>query len=289
MLHQRYNLFEVIGQGRSGVVRRGYDHVLQREVAVKTMADTPQARWEVQVLASLKHPHIVEFYDVVIQGGKIHLVMELGLGGTARDRCLTLAELIEVGQQAGEALHYLHQQGLVHCDIKPSHLAFSHAGTVKLVDFGTCAVVGGQAVGGTARFMAPEVKSEPCAHPRLDVFGLGKTLLVLAKANRIGLPRRLKSCFSLAASAAPEHRFQKMGEFLAVLDTGAGPGRKPYWRGAAAALLTLGLLVFGTAQEVYPALFTVLLGPGIVGWSALYSPLLALIALAVVIWPCLLI
>ena len=49
-------------------------------VAVKPWADTPQARWEVQVLASLKHPHIVEFYDVVIQGGKIHLVMELGLG-----------------------------------------------------------------------------------------------------------------------------------------------------------------------------------------------------------------
>ena len=112
MLHERYSLFEVIGRGRGGVVRRGFDHVLKRDAAVKTMEDTPEARREVQMLGQLQHPRIAGFCDAVIHKGKIHLIMELGRGGTSRQRRLTLEDLLEVGQDAAEALSYLHNLGL---------------------------------------------------------------------------------------------------------------------------------------------------------------------------------
>jgi serine/threonine protein kinase len=292
VLHGRYSLFEVVGQGRSGVVRRGYDHVLKREVAVKTMADSPYARWEVQLLGQLGHAHIAEFYDAIIEKGKLHLIMELCPGGTVRQKRLTLPELIHIGIQGGEALRHLHATGFVHCDVKPSHLAISGDGRVKLVDFGTAAALGEPALGGTARYMAPELKEAPAAHPRLDVYGLGKTLLTLAKENRLSLPKRLKAALRRACSPRPEERWQAMAAFLEELKACATLEEQPskpslsYLRGGAAALSTLGILTLGVTPGMYPEVFTLLLGPGIVGFSALYSPFAAAVALAVVVLPC---
>lgn len=294
MLHGRYSLLEVLGRGRSGRVQRGFDHVLQREVAVKTLADTEEARWEIQILGKLSHPHIVEFFDAIIEKGKIRLVMELGAGGTVRQKRLSLQDLVLVGLEAGQALQYLHEHGLVHCDVKPSHLVFARDGKIKLVDFGTAAPIGAPIRGGTAKYMAPELRRGAPAHPRMDVFALAKTLLVLAAENKIRLPARLKQALKAAAASEPEKRIQNIEDFMQALMSSGSPTSSPgevslsLLRGGAAALFTVGFFAWGPNSQVYPAVFSWLLAPGIVGLSALYSPLLAAVSLTVVVLPCLL-
>lgn len=290
-MHGRYSMFEIIGQGRSGVVRRGWDHVFQRAAAVKAMADSPEARLEARLLGSLSHPNIGQFYDVMVDKGVLYLVMELGAGGTVRDRRLSLSDLIQIAREAGAALQYLHEMGLVHCDVKPSHLMYGQGGSVQLIDLGAAAVAGGPARGGTAHYMAPELKREPAAHPRLDVFGLGRTLLALARENGIKLPKGLRRVLHTAAAAQPERRYQSIAEFLTALEACLTPtGREIATRvnflwagvGAVAALVAL---VLGSRHGVYPPVFTLGIGPGVVALCALYSPLLALVALAVAALP----
>lgn len=288
MLHERYSLFEVIGRGRGGVVRRGFDHVLKRDVAIKTMADTTDARLEVEILGQLDHDHIVKFYDAVIHRGKVHLIMELARGGTVRQRKLTLAGLIEVGQSAAEALSYLHSLGLVHGDIKPSHLVFSEDGRVKLVDFGSSSAIDDVSLGGTKGYAAPEKKSGAAADPRTDVYSLGKTLLALAKENRIRLPSYLRCALKKATAPNPAERFRDMDEFLESLEFKAPLKERqsiPFLRGIACALFTLAFMFFGVGEEVYPAVFTTFLGPGIVGFCGMYSLLLAFVSLTIVVLP----
>lgn len=288
VLHERYSLFEVIGKGRGGVVRRGFDHVLKRDAAVKTMEDTPEARREVQMLGQLQHPRIAGFCDAVIHKGKIHLIMELGRGGTSRQRRLTLEDLLEVGQDAAKALSYLHNLGFIHGDVKPSHLVFFDDGRVKLVDFGSSTTIGDGSLGGTRGYIAPERRRGAPADPRMDVYSLGKTLLALAKENRIKLPAHLRIILQKATAFDPKERFQDMDEFLEAFqqETPAKESQPiPYLRGLACALFTLAFMFFGVGEEVYPAVFTTFLGPGIVGFCGLYSPLLALVSLAVVVIP----
>lgn len=295
MLHGRYSLLEEIGRGRSGVVRRGFDHVLKRDVAVKTMADTPQARWEMQLLGLLDHPNIVAFYDVIIHKGQIHLVMELASGGTVRQKRLTVDELVQIGLEAAGALQYLHELGFIHGDLKPSHLVFDNQGRVKLVDWGSSTTIGGPNMGGTLEYMAPEQahcerSRSSLGDPRMDVYGLGKALINLARENKLRLPKELGDVLKRATSSSIQSRFQSMDEFAEHLEyvpnsnTRSSPS---FIRGLAAAMFTFGLLVMGFAGEVYPAFFITFLGPAIVGLSALYSPVLAAVSLVIVILPAL--
>ena len=145
----KYVIIEKIGSGAMGEVFRAHDHVLNRDVAVKTMAELYAAddqlvqrfRREAQSAARLNHPNIVTVFDFGEADGRFYLAMEL-LEGTdlkeliASHQLNDLWDKLDVMEQTAEGLAYAHQQGVVHRDLKPANLRVLPNGRVKIMDFG---------------------------------------------------------------------------------------------------------------------------------------------------------
>src|SRR3954453_13868739 len=170
-----------------GAVYRARDASSGQEVALKHRLDTRQSeRFEIEarLLALLRHPRVVEVVDYFTAADGHYLVMELvrgdDLGVVLRERGnpgLPLSESIEYALHACEALQYVHEQQIVHRDVKPRNLILGEQGVV-LVDFGIATQLddtsdeGGTVGIGTPKFMAPEVFVGGNVSPRSDVFGI---------------------------------------------------------------------------------------------------------------------
>jgi len=183
----RYELLETVGTGRYTTVYRARDRELNREVAVKQLRDEfhggtlqMDRYWqEAQLLASLQHPNIVTIYDINRQKG--WLVMEL-MQGTLADRVagrqMDLRALRTTLAHSLRALHYLHDRGIVHGDIKPSNIMIDARRRIKLGDFGLARRVSdrdGTLLKGATRYIAPEVVSEDFGdvESSSDLYSLG--------------------------------------------------------------------------------------------------------------------
>jgi N-acetylneuraminic acid mutarotase len=203
-------LYEVEGElsrGAWGVVFGARHRQLGREVAIKELPRTfgadpaVRARFvaEARVLASLDHSHIVPIYDFVERDGLCLLVMERLTGGTVASRfearAFTPQSSCAVGLATCAALHYAHQHGVLHRDIKPDNLMFSSQNVLKVTDFGLAKVIGGSAtvatragdVLGTPAYMAPEQAQGEVLGPATDIYALGTVLYVLL-AGRLPFP-----------------------------------------------------------------------------------------------------
>ena len=189
----RYAIEAPISQGAMGAVYRATNRVSGQPVAVKRLLDTRHAaRFEIEarLLSQLKHPRVVEVLDhFQDQEGVYYLVMELVEGkdlGAMVDSHgapgLPIDQVVEYGRQACEALQYVHDQRIVHRDVKPQNLICGTDGIV-LVDFGVARELGASESGtvgvGTPRYMAPEVFAGGAVSPRADVFGLAATMWTL--------------------------------------------------------------------------------------------------------------
>ncbi|MBE0687689.1 MAG: serine/threonine protein kinase, partial [Anaerolineaceae bacterium] len=146
---------------------------------------------EASVVASLRHPNIVQVFDFNTDLGNNYMVMEYVPGETLQDRLkrlnesnrrMSLEEALKITIDICEALSYAHKRGMVHRDIKPANIMLDVTNQAILMDFGIVKIIGGQmhtvtgAVMGTARYMPPEVvRSEP-ADQRSDIYALGITL-----------------------------------------------------------------------------------------------------------------
>jgi serine/threonine protein kinase len=185
----RYELGDVIGVGGMARVHRARDTVLDRDVAVKVfradLDDEAEARaqQEMQTLAKLSHPSLVEVHDA----GPGYLVMELVEGPTLATA--TSVDLLSVGAAVAEALAYVHAQGVVHRDVKPANILLPETGA-KLTDFGIARVLDGArhtSTGltvGTAPFLAPEQVTGDPVTPATDVYALGLVLLECLTGKR---------------------------------------------------------------------------------------------------------
>jgi hypothetical protein len=186
----RYAIEAPISQGAMGAVYRAVNRVSGEPVAVKRLLDTRHAaRFEIEarLLSQLEHPRVVAVRDhFQDQEGVYYLVMDLvtgtELGQMIEDRGnpgLPVPEVIEFTRQACEALQYVHDQRIVHRDVKPQNLICSEDGIV-LVDFGVARELGVSESGtvgiGTPRYMAPEVFAGGAVSARADVFGLAATM-----------------------------------------------------------------------------------------------------------------
>src|SRR4051794_12441076 len=190
----RYAIDAPISQGAMGAVYRATNRVNGQAVAVKRLLDTRHAaRFEIEarLLSQLKHPRVVEVLDhFQDQEGVYYLVMELiegmDLGMMVEKEGspgLPVEQVIEFTRQTCEALQYVHEQRIVHRDVKPQNLIYGEGEGIVLVDFGVARELGASESGtvgvGTPRYMAPEVFAGGAVSARADVFGLAATMWTL--------------------------------------------------------------------------------------------------------------
>ena len=153
-----YELGSELGRGAFGVVWSARHRQLDRAVAVKQLAGSGSAdpehvsrfRREARILASLDHPHVVRVFDYRESEEQRLLVMELLTGGTLADRRaagLSLETAVATVMAAACGLHHVHEQGILHRDVKPENLMFDRRGVLKVTDFG---IARGDSVNATA-------------------------------------------------------------------------------------------------------------------------------------------
>lgn len=147
----RYHVRERIGEGGMGLVFSGFDPELSRPVALKLMrtpSDRARTRLirEAQALAMLSHPNVIEIYDVLEEGDRVCLAMEL-IAGTDLQTWLSeprrAGEVLAVFAAAGRGLLAAHHAGLVHRDFKPANVMLPTDGRVRVLDFGLARYEGG--------------------------------------------------------------------------------------------------------------------------------------------------
>lgn len=197
MIAQRYALLGELGRGGMGVVWRGEDRTIGRQVAIKELrgpdnqdeASVFQERVlrEVRTGGRINDPAVVTVYDVVTEGAATYIVMELVEAPTlseviAEQGPLPPSRVAAIGDQVLSALQAAHSAGIVHRDVKPGNIMVAASGRVKLTDFGIAQAVddprlttSGNLVGSPA-FMAPERVAGSDAVPASDLWSLGAAL-----------------------------------------------------------------------------------------------------------------
>jgi hypothetical protein len=215
-----YRLVRAIGRGGMGVVYEAEQLSLGRRVAVKILPQSPggdaerAGRFvaEARLAAGLHHPGIVPVHGAGLSGGILWYAMELVEGATAAARPLgSVREAAELVLEAASALAYAHACGVRHGDVKPANLLVSSDGRVRLADFGLAgALEGGPPAGGTARYLAPEVRAGGGATVAADQYALGVTLRELCPAAP---DRELAAVIGKATAVRPEERYADIDAF----------------------------------------------------------------------------
>jgi serine/threonine protein kinase len=189
-----------------GVVYRGYDPVIGRGVAVKTLRLTEAGtglsreelvgRFQTEARAAglLTHPNIVVVFDAGEEGGLFYITMEFVEGRSLQSHIdakqpFPVSRVLKLMEQVCSALDFAHQHNVVHRDIKPANLMLTPDDTVKITDFGTAKILQfGTAqtshVMGTPSYMSPEQVKGKAIDGRSDIFSLGVILYELMTGEK---------------------------------------------------------------------------------------------------------
>lgn len=190
-----YRVLRPLGEGGMASVFLALQVSLEREVALKVMAPALAANAEFterflkegRITAKLSHPNLVTVYDIGSHGSTYYLAAEFIPGGTLKERIdrggLSVSDILDVACDVARGLHYAHQKGFVHRDVKPGNILFRADGTAVLADFGIAkamdasagATMAGASIG-TPDYMSPEqARAEP-VDGRSDLYSLGAVL-----------------------------------------------------------------------------------------------------------------
>ncbi len=232
VIHNRYRIDALLGQGGMGAVYRAWDMNLNIPVALKEMTPDPNAdphtlaqlrqqfKREAQVVAGLDHPNLVRVTDYFSWGGSECLVMNFVEGESLakrieREGTQPEALALDWAQQLLDALAYCHARDVIHRDVKPQNVVITPEGKPVLVDFGlvklwdsrdprTQTVMRGM---GTPEYAPPEQYSAVTGHtdPRSDLYSLGATLyhaltgqVPMSATDRIAMPEHFTPVRTLA-------------------------------------------------------------------------------------------
>ncbi len=201
----RYQIVLELGRGSMGVVYQGFDPVIGRTIAIKTLLTeglSPlefqeyKARFqrEAQTAGVLTHPNIVTIYDFGDDNGVLYLAMEYLRGKSLEkvievQKVLPIETIIPMFEQVCGALDHAHAQKVVHRDIKPANIMILESGLVKVTDFGIAKMMttgmtqAGQIIG-TPNYMSPEHVRGRAVDGRSDIFSLGVILYELVTGEK---------------------------------------------------------------------------------------------------------
>lgn len=229
---------------------------LGRSVALKVLSafDDAEQRTRFQresrIIGGLNHRNIITIFDVGEAEGRVYLAMEYLGGGDLADRIgrgpIDLCEALEIAACVGDCLAFVHENGIVHRDVKPANVLFHEDGTPILTDFGIASdsnlesglTVHGATVGSPS-YMSPEQAAGGVTDGRTDIYSLGIVLYemlagrppfqegsaVETMAARLNtpvprLPTELRSCQGLLdrmLARAGDDRFQSAGEMVEAI------------------------------------------------------------------------
>jgi serine/threonine protein kinase/Tfp pilus assembly protein PilF len=202
-----YELLEEIGRGAQGVVYRAHQKSLNRTVALKVIGLGPWAteahlkrfRREAEAAASLEHPCIVPIYEVGEREGSCYFSMKFIDGGqldeVARRTPISIRNAAELIAKLARTVHYAHEHGILHRDIKPGNILVDAKGEPHLTDFGLARLLETKStvthtmdVLGTPSYMAPEQAGghNPATAgltSATDVYGLGAVFYQLLTSH----------------------------------------------------------------------------------------------------------
>lgn len=192
-----YVVEQFVASGGQGEVYRARHLKLDRLVALKllrrtvaNLEDLARFTREGKLAARLDHPNLVRIFDYAEHDGRLYFSMEFAEGGSLKNRLsagpLSARVAAELIATLAEAIHYAHEQGVIHRDLKPGNVLFTKSGTPKIADFGlakqldadSTELTRDQSVLGSARYMAPEQAAGNSKHvnPATDVYALGNIL-----------------------------------------------------------------------------------------------------------------
>src|SRR5689334_848890 len=195
-----YELLEEVGRGGQGVVFRARQKSLNRTVALKVIslgqwaskAHLRRFRLEAEAAARLEHPAIVPIHEVGERDGSCYFSMKFVEGGqldeVVRRTSMSIRQAAELIAKVARTVHYAHEHGILHRDIKPGNILLDQKGEPHLTDFGLARLVESEStvtrtleVLGTPSYMAPEqaVGNNDVLSRVTDVYGLGAVLYQL--------------------------------------------------------------------------------------------------------------
>src|SRR6266566_4573399 len=199
-----YELLEEVGRGGQGVVFRARQKSLNRTVALKVIrlgqwaskAHLKRFRLEAEAAARLEHPGIVPIHEVGERDGSCYFSMKFVEGGqldeVIRHAPMSSRQAAELVARVARTVHYAHEHGILHRDIKPGNILLDAKGEPHLTDFGLARLVETEStvtrtleVLGTPSYMAPEqaVGNNDAVSSVTDVYGLGAVLYQLVTSH----------------------------------------------------------------------------------------------------------
>lgn len=196
-------LEEQIGRGGMGVVYRARCLKSGRVVALKLLPNDVEPNYlkrferEMEVLSSLRHPHIVQCYDGLCDNKQHYYAMEFVEHGTLANLLLRRIQLsweeaVDYALQICSALEYMHERGIVHRDLKPGNLLLGSDGQLKLSDFGVAWIMDGQHLTregktvGSFAYMSPEqISGSDKLSASSDLYALGCVLFEMIAGQRV--------------------------------------------------------------------------------------------------------